>query len=143
MLLYYVFVLILLIVCITSLCTCFIVPGSAPHSLTVLTIQSAFVILSWMEPTIPNGIITQYEVQYKRSSDSLFTISNISSTIIGDTIIGRVEGLVPRTMYKLQIRAYTQVGVGPYSNKLTLETLSECELLYIYIYIYIFIINYH
>ena len=103
----------------------FTVPGTAPYSLMVLTVQTTYVTLSWMSPVIPNGIITQYEIQYRRSNDSLFNISNISSTIMGDTLMGRVEGLTPITMYVFQLRAYTQVGAGPYSDNLTIETLPE------------------
>ena len=84
-----------------------------------------------MAPVTPNGIITQYEIQYKKSNDSFFNISNISSTIIGDTLMGRIEGLTPSTMYVLQLRAYTQVGAGPYSDNLTIETLPECESCYL------------
>ena len=103
-------------------------PGTAPHSLTVLAVEPTSVILSWMAPVIPNGIITQYEMQYRRLYNDTVTVFNnfnISSTMMGNISSGRVEGISPlTTIYIMQLRAYTQVGPGPYSDSLT---LSECE----------------
>ena len=79
-----------------------------------------------MAPVIPNGIITQYELQYRRSSRDSVTITfNISNIIIGNTLTSNVVGLLPFTKYELKLRAYTQVGPGPYSESLRTETLSE------------------
>ena len=102
-----------------------LVPGTAPHSLKILNIQSSFATLSWMAPVVPNGIITQYELQYRRSSDSLTITTNITSTITGNTLISKVQGLLPFTKYELKLRAYTRVGAGPYSENLRTETLPE------------------
>ena len=105
-----------------------LVPSTAPHSLKILNIQSFFVTLSWMAPVIPNGIITQYELQYIRSSDSLTITSNISSTIMDNMLTSKIERLLPFTKYELKLRAYTQVGAGPYSESIKTETLPECKL---------------
>ena len=82
--------------------------------------QSRFVTLSWMAPTTPNGIIIQYEVQYSVNS----TTSLVNFT---DTLMDTVEGLLPGTIYTLQIRAYTRVGAGPFSGMITLMTLPPRE----------------
>ena len=80
-----------------------------------------------MAPVIPNGIIMQYELQYRRSNDLLTITSNISSTIRGDTLTSNIKGLLPFTKYELKLRAYTRVGAGPYSESLRIETLPECK----------------
>ena len=83
--------------------------------------QSRFVTLSWMAPTTPNGIIIQYEVQY--SVNSTTSLVNFTHTLM-DT----VGGLLPATIYTLQIRAYTRVGAGPFSDSITVTTLPERKL---------------
>ena len=111
-------------------------PATAPHSLTVLAVQSTFVILSWMAPVFPNGIITQYEVRYRRYNDTVFKNFNISSTMMGDILTGRVEDVLPLTnIYIMQLRAYTQAGPGPFGDSLI---LTECEFM-----VYLIYYNFH
>ncbi|XP_065904893.1 uncharacterized protein [Dysidea avara] len=93
-------------------------PATAPRLLTADIIQSRFMTLSWMPPDTPNGIIIQYEVQYSVNSTTLLVN-------FADTLMGTVEGLSPVTLYTLQIRAYTRVGIGPFSSMITLMTLPE------------------
>ena len=86
-----------------------------------------------MPPDTPNGIIIQYEVQYNVNS----TTSLVNFT---DTLMGTVERLSPGTIYTLQIRAYTRVGAGPFSNSITVMTLPERKLqIHLYSIIVIFI----
>ena len=82
--------------------------------------------LSWLPPDVPNGIITQYELQYSICSDLYFV--NVTSTVMNDdTHIATVEGLFPVAVYSLSIRAYTVVGPGPFSdNAVTAVTPAEC-----------------
>ena len=96
-------------------------PVTTPCSLAAENVQSTFMTLSWMSPDTPNGIIIQYEVQF--SVNSLASLVNFT-----DTLMGTVEGLSPSTIYTLQIRAYTRVGAGPFSNSITVMTLPPCKL---------------
>jgi len=82
------------------------------------------VTLSWIAPDIPNGIITQYEVQYSVGS----TTSYVNFT---GALMGTIEGLSPATNYTLQIRAYTRVGAGPFSDSITVMTLPQRKLQYL------------
>jgi len=100
-------------------------PDTAPRSLKADTIQSRFVTLSWMAPDTPNGMIIQYEVQY--SVNSTTSLVNLTDT-------GMVEELSPGTIYTLQIRAYTRVGAGPFSDNITVMTLPERKLQYTFFY---------
>jgi len=100
----------------TSYTFLFIVP-SRPQSLEIVSINSSSVTLQWMPPDTPNGIITQYSLQ----SSDMTLIANLSSNILMFTF----GGLLPLTMYELQLRAHTKVGAG----SLTSVTVITSELL--------------
>jgi len=101
------------------------VPSSAPRLLSVATFQPT---LSWMVPDVPNGIITQYEVHYRRSIDTSWNAYNISSRTLGNRLFGSTERLLPGIEYLLQVRAYTRAGAGPLGNTLTTSVVSKCKL---------------
>ena len=90
---------------------CIFVAPTAPTSLTVDDVNNTAVTLSWMPPNIRNGIITQYELQYRRSSDSMY-ISFINSSVLTAT----VTALLPSTDYQFRVAASTVVGQGPYTE---------------------------
>ena len=68
-----------------------------------------------MPPTTPNGVITQYSMQYGET-----VIDNFGSRTL-NMLNGTVERLSPDTEYVLQLRAHTNVGPGPNSS-LTVKT---------------------
>lgn len=98
-----------------------ILEPSAPRSLSADDIQSTSIILSWLPPNTPNGIIMQYEVQYNADNETSFV--NFTATRMRT-----VGGLSPSKVYTLQVRAYTKVGAGPFSNNITVADLPECKL---------------
>ena len=63
--------------------------------------------LQWRPPVTPNGIITQYSLQYNTTA-----VANTTNNVLMYT----VSGLSPETVYVLQVRAHTSVGVGPSSG---------------------------
>ena len=69
-----------------------------------------------MPPKTPNGVITQYSIQYGET-----VIDNFGSKISNKLTGGTVEGLSPNTTYTLQLSAHTKVGPGPPSS-LTVKT---------------------
>ena len=82
-----------------------------------------------MAPDTPNGIITHYELWYRTNDNESF---NVTSTIT-DTIslMHSIEGLMPGVTYVVQLRAATQVGLGPYvsqtvATKLERKYLNIC-----------------
>ena len=91
----------------------FVVP-SEPQSFQVVSINSSSVTLQWRPPATPNGIITQYSVQFDT------TVINFSSNMLLVT----VDGLSPETLYLLRLRARTSVGEGPPSS----VTVITCKL---------------
>ena len=70
------------------------------------------VTLSWLPPDPPNGIITNYRIRFSRSdnndSQTQDTMNNIS--------MYTVTGLDSNTEYTFEVRAFTRVGSGPYSD---------------------------
>ena len=72
--------------------------------------SSTSILVEWMEliEVERNGIITNYDIRYSYSD--VETISNTTELII------ELESLAEAEIYSIQVRAYTSVGPGPYSN---------------------------
>ena len=84
----------------------------------VVNVTDTTMSLSWTPPQMPNGIITHYQVQYRRSdssSSSTFTSLNTTSAGLSYT----VTELTSNTEYVFRVRAFTVVGHGPPSNEVT------------------------
>ena len=79
------------------------------------------VTLSWMEPSMENGIIIVYRLEYGPvGGDQRFGLSqNLTS------LFATVAGLSPSTEYEFRVAAFTRVGSGPYSNIVTSITTSK------------------
>ena len=95
---------------------CFLKDPAAPGSLMVVDVTNTTVTLSWMTPDPPNGIINQYQVQYRRSdsSDGYVSVNTLPPTL---TYI--VTGLTTNTEYDFMVRARTGHGHGVFSNIVT------------------------
>ena len=63
--------------------------------------------LQWKPPKYPNGIITQYSIEY----DGL-DVDDFGSDV-SDKMTGIIEGLSPNTLYAFKLKAHTRVGPGP------------------------------
>ena len=71
--------------------------------------------LQWSPPEFINGVITNYSIQLNGTN-----IGNFS----GNELMYTIGGLLPDTVYILQLTAHTMVGEGPPSN----TTVMTCEL---------------
>ena len=98
-----------------KICMYFITAPAAPKSLMIVSITKTTVSLSWMPPNTTNGIITQYQLQYKRSDSTNITSLNITNANLTYT----VTGLSSNTEYVFTVRAFTAVVHGNASNKVT------------------------
>ena len=98
---------------------------TAPRSLMVVndSVTDTNVTLSWMSPDPPNGIITEYQIQYRRNSS---TGDYMQKSIMNSTQNYTVTKLTSNTEYVFQVRAFTTVGSGDFSNSVTVRT-SEFE----------------
>ena len=91
------------IICIDT----FVVPSEPQLLRETVSVNSSSVTLQWSPPVTPNGIITQYSLQYNTTAVAA-TANNV--------LMYTVSGLSPETVYVLQVRAHTSVGAGPPSN---------------------------
>ena len=66
-----------------------------------------------MPPNPTNGIITQYRLQYRRcSSGDIFPVLRLNTAVIRT-----VTGLTVDTEYCFRVRAFTVVGLGPWTDE--------------------------
>ena len=95
------------------LCMYFLIAPTAPRSLMIVDVTDTTVTLSWMTPDPPNGIIDQYQIQYRRSDSS---DGYLSENISPPTLTYTVTGLTTNTEYEFRVRARTGHGRGVFSN---------------------------
>ena len=81
----------------------------------IVGVTDTTVTLSWMTPDPPNGIITSYRVQYKRSDRSSYFSIDTMNTDLTYT----VTGLITNTEYDFRVRAEIAVGRSEPSNVVT------------------------
>uniref|UniRef100_A0A1X7U9D4 protein-tyrosine-phosphatase n=1 Tax=Amphimedon queenslandica TaxID=400682 RepID=A0A1X7U9D4_AMPQE len=81
----------------------------------------------WNPPTIPNGIITVYEIRYREStSTGPYNITNTTNTYYG------IFGLIPNTSYTIGVRAYTSIGPGDWTDReYTTGRISVLEMFFV------------
>ena len=94
---------------------CFLKDPTAPRSLMIVDVTDTTLTLSWLLPAMANGIITQYQVQYRRSDSS----DGYISVNISPTLTYTVTGLNTGTEYNFRVRARTGYGRGPNSDIVT------------------------
>lgn len=82
--------------------------AAAPTALTP-TASNGQLVLSWTAPTTLNGgVISDYSVSYKKSTDSTWTTVTVGSTTASQTI----TGLTNATAYDWSVAAVTAAGTG-------------------------------
>ena len=82
-----------------------LVPGVV-SDLQLLNVGIDTISISWNIPTIPNGIITVYEILYRESNNNgLYNVTNTTNTQYS------IKGLLPNTNYTIKVRAYTEIGI--------------------------------
>ena len=102
----------------------FLVPG-IPGDLFVNEINSTTITVSWVEPSITNGIITMYEIVYSLGNHSVLdddaTVISVMATVNTsyEIIIG---GLDHFTVYTVAVRAFTRVGGGNLTDTFSILT---------------------
>ena len=96
----------------------FIFPGpeSPPRDVLVTGTTSTSVVISWLSPELPNGVITLYKVYITYvdcpgNTSSTEFVNNANSFVI--------LGLSPYQMVQVQVSASTSVGEGPRSDLVT------------------------
>jgi len=79
-------------------------------------VTDSTVTLSWMTSPEPNGVVTEYEINYNRAGSSLIATNRFTG------LIGTITGLTSNTAYEFRIAAIT-IGLGPFTTvRLTQRT---------------------
>ena len=71
-----------------------------------------------------NGIITQYQVEYNQTEFREVLMFS-SQTVAEDTLSTMLLNLEEYVTYTIRVRAYTEVGSGPYSPTEEERTLED------------------
>jgi len=85
---------------------CVLVAG-APNNLTVASVMSSSVTVTWEEPTEVNGILSGYRIQVLMGSEVIS-----SDTVPGNTTRFEATSLQPFTEHTLEVAAINGVGLG-------------------------------
>ena len=86
------------------------VPDDAPANVRVTGTSPSSVLVRWMPPSIPNGIITGYTLYINYTDGSPVAVIQSSSTDY------TVNGLQPYQLISVRLSASTSAGEGPSSD---------------------------
>ena len=102
-------------------------------NVTVANKTSTTLLVSWLPPAIPNGVLTSYEVYYMGLSSVNLVLPSFYQplSIILSAVSTSTElvNLVPYSNYTLSVRALTSGGPGEYSEQIEARTEEDGELL--------------
>ena len=85
------------------------VPATPPENVSAIEIDANSIEVTWLDPTIPYGVITSYSVKYNVSYENV-------TSFITESQHATLEGLDEYTLYRIQVSAFTRVGGGPYAE---------------------------
>ena len=103
-----------------------LVPGAAPVVSTNPDQRSIDVSWMMLECQDRHGNITMYEVRYTGLNFEE-NVNQTLSTSSGDETSLEVDGLEEFANYTIEVRAYTAVGPGPYSDSMDVQTLPDSK----------------
>lgn len=105
----------------------FTVPATAPINVQSQVLFSTSINVSWEEiPSIGrNGIIISYEVLYEPQETFGGAIG--PETVNTTNLFYVLVGLQEYVDYVIFVRAYTRVGFGPYSQRVTNQTFQDSK----------------
>lgn len=87
-------------------------PEDAPTNVAVLSATPTAVIITWLPPLIPNGVITHYNVYVNYTDGS----SIVSTMTTGAVTNFTLDGLQPFQTVVFKVSASTAIGEGPLSD---------------------------
>ena len=104
----------------------FSAPASPPTDVSAISNSSTSIQVIWSEvPAIDqNGIITEYEVEYNQTTFNV----DVNQTVWVNSTSALLTRLHEYVNYTIRVRAYTEVGAGPYSTAVTERTQQDGKL---------------
>lgn len=104
------------------------VPTSPPSNITVGTLSSTIIRVSWepLPSVSPTSPITQYEVELSQGTFDAIPM-NFSVTVNSDSLNTEITDLEEFVEYSIRVRAHTSAGAGPYSHPVVVTTLQDCK----------------
>ena len=97
------------------------VPESTPLNLKISFINSTTLLLSWLQPLIPNGIIIKYTI-------NCIGENNKNHSVVTSTTMTLVSDLSSYTNYTCSVFGHTRIGIGPPITGIGLtDEDSECS----------------
>ena len=102
-------------------------PSAPPTSVSTSDETLSSITVQWgaVDCIHRNGDITGYSVRYGVQGSGSTQTESVSG---GATTEATISGLTPSTNYSIEVAAVNSVGVGSYSNSITVETDSESSL---------------
>ena len=96
-----------------------VVPSAPPQSVLLTVTSPSEISMFWSEvpPVHRNGVITLYEVSYSSLSNSEDSHNPVTTLLNTTHLSVNLTGLEEFVNYSFQVRAYTEVGPGPYSEQ--------------------------
>lgn len=98
----------------------------APERVKAVTSNEDAVVISWLPPRRPNGILTKYTV-YIRVLDQGQEVKITKSSLPAQNLHHEVTGLKLRESYEAWVTASTKVGEGPSTPVIKLQLSNTGE----------------
>ena len=89
-------------------------PSTSPVNITITSSSVSSVIISWLPPDIPNGIITQYTL-YVTLIDCPDSTTESLEPVVTDGMDYEITGMSPYQQIRVQVSGSTAIGEGPMS----------------------------
>ena len=96
---------------------------SAPSVPTLSFSTSTAILVSWSEPSNTGPVITDYDVQYRQSTEVSFTDWMHDS----NSITAEITNLSENAVYYVRVRATSAEGIGNWSQAVSMPTVSNVD----------------
>uniref|UniRef100_H2YZV1 protein-tyrosine-phosphatase n=1 Tax=Ciona savignyi TaxID=51511 RepID=H2YZV1_CIOSA len=96
-------------------------PRSAPREVGAYLYQTNTIMVTWLEPQHPNGVISSYNVYYT-SNPSLPVSEWMDVPVRNDRRLTALRRLVPHVTYSIRVSATNGAGESPYSDIAVVKT---------------------
>lgn len=98
--------------------------SSAPIALTATSIGANNIMIQWMPPAMPNGMLSFYTIEVYYSGQ--LRVENTSDPLTTSFDITRLD---PFTNYTIRVAGVNDFGVGIFSESITVQTMESSKCL--------------